>query len=114
MFEVEVGDRTLGVFAAAVDSILANGYDGNDHMDLSDVLADARVHGGAGNDHIKTGDGDDFIYGGAGNDHLHGGDGNDNLYGGAGNDKLDGGDGFDGLFGEAGNDQLRNGEVVVQ
>jgi len=114
VFEVEIGNRTLGVFSTAVDSILANGYDGNDHIDLSDVFADAKVFGGNGNDHIKTGAGDDFVYGGDGNDHVQAGDGDDHLHGGAGNDELDGGNGFDWLFGEAGNDQLRNGEVVVQ
>lgn len=43
---------------------------------------------------------DVWRFGGAGDDTLLGGDGNDMLFGGAGNDTLDGGDGNDLLFGD--------------
>jgi Ca2+-binding RTX toxin-like protein len=45
-----------------------------------------------------------LLFGGAGNDVLTGGSGDDQLFGGAGNDVLTGGDGDDQVFGEAGND----------
>lgn len=64
------------------------------------------LFGGGGNDNIDGGIGNDLIFGMAGNDTLLGGDGNDNLYGGNGNDTLKGGAGKDWLFGELGDDDL--------
>jgi uncharacterized secreted protein with C-terminal beta-propeller domain len=67
------------------------------------------LDGGAGNDTITGGDGNDTIRGGAGNDTLVGGRGNDTLRGGTGADSLAGGHGNDSLQGEAGVDTLRGG-----
>lgn len=45
--------------------------------------------GGAGNDELEGGKGNDILSGGAGGDELDGGKGNDTLNGGAGNDEVD-------------------------
>jgi Ca2+-binding RTX toxin-like protein len=63
-------------------------------LDGATVLLDPAVQikidavGGAGNDSIGTGTGDDTVSGGAGNDTLDGGNGSDVVEGGAGNDVL--------------------------
>ncbi len=69
-FEVSLGDRELGEFAAAVDRIFAVGYDGNDEIELSEVQVAASIYGGGGNDQLKGGDGDDYLDGGVGNDRF--------------------------------------------
>ncbi len=83
---------------------------GNDRVTVADsVLIPVRVWGGAGNDVIKTGGGNDLLYGEAGNDTLDAGAGSDKLYGGDGNDVLRGRAGKDYLYGQAGNDWLYGG-----
>ncbi|WP_417270387.1 Hint domain-containing protein [Celeribacter sp.] len=52
-------------------------------------------NGGAFDDEIVAGDGDDTVSGGAGDDAIYGGDGEDTLSGGAGTDSLSGGSGND-------------------
>ncbi|MEL6751506.1 MAG: LamG-like jellyroll fold domain-containing protein, partial [Pseudomonadota bacterium] len=75
--------------------------DGNDIYETgSSNNATDTVDGGAGNDRIFTGDGDDVLNGGADNDTLDGE---------GGNDTLNGGDGDDTLFGQSGNDTLDGG-----
>jgi len=86
-YQVEVGNETWE-FTAAIDRIFAVGYQGNDHIELDDVLTSASVYGGAGNDKLTGGDGSDFIDGGQGNDNIDGGKGQDTLRGGDGNDQF--------------------------
>jgi Ca2+-binding RTX toxin-like protein len=69
------------------------GGDGNDWLD-----------GRAGHDRLAGGTGHDLLFGGRGDDQLSGGAGNDRLFGGRGHDQLAGGTGKDKLFGGAGND----------
>jgi len=108
---VKINKQADTIFAAAgVSRIVVNGMGGNDHIEISSsVTIDAELNGGAGNDHIFGGSGNDLLIGGAGNDHLNGGAGNDILHGDQGNDKLEGGDGNDILVGGAGNDHLIGG-----
>jgi hypothetical protein len=74
--------------------ILAFGQDGNDDIQVDDgIQISAWLFGGAGNDHLQGGGGNDVLRGGAGNDNLDGGRGNDILIGGAGNDTLKAGSG---------------------
>ena len=81
---------------------------GNDIIDGRRVnTVDLILNGGAGNDKIWGGRGNDILDGGAGNDKLFGGDGDDILIGGTGRDYLNGGRGFNELYGGAGNDILR-------
>ena len=62
--------------------------------------------GGAGDDTLRGGPGNDTLRGNAGDDVLHGGPGNDTLRGNAGDDVLHGGAGADRLFAGAGADRL--------
>jgi Ca2+-binding RTX toxin-like protein len=85
------------------------GQVGNDTLALDEsngALPAAELFGGAGNDLLTGGSGDDQLFGQAGNDTLTGKGGNDLLFGGAGNDVLTGGAGNDQVFGEAGNDRM--------
>lgn len=65
-----------------------------------------KLYGGSGNDTIDGGSGNDSLFGFSGNDLLMGGEGNDHLFGGLGNDSLKGGAGNDWLYGNLGNDLL--------
>jgi hypothetical protein len=107
---------------AQVGRIVFFGSGGNDTLKMpTNVNRPFEVYGGAGNDTIigGTGDdildgglGDDKIYGGLGNDILRGGGGNDYLDGGAGNDLILGGDGADQLYGGTGRDVLIGGAGI--
>jgi VCBS repeat-containing protein len=97
------------------------GLGGSDQIFLTGFLRNALVDGGSGNDLIdaravtcslvfldlRGGAGNDIVIGGAGNDVLDGGGGNDLLLSGAGNDRLTGGSGSDILLGGFGNDVLK-------
>src|SRR5215208_4318434 len=85
------------------------GQDGNDVITLNEAngaLPAANLFGGAGNDTLTGGSGDDLLFGQAGNDTLLGRGGFDFLFGGSENDTLTGGDGDDQVFGESGNDRM--------
>ena len=91
---------------------------GSDSVDTSQTGVTDRVYGGAGDDVITTGSGNDSVYGEAGNDsatlglgadYFSGGTDNDTARGGDGNDSLFGGDNDDRLHGEAGNDSVDGG-----
>ena len=85
------------------------GTGGNDMISLDETngaLPAAQLFGGAGNDTLIGGSGNDLLFGGAGNDTLLGKAGNDLLFGGDGNDTLIGGTGNDQMFGQAGNDLM--------
>ena len=96
--------------AGAADELY--GGAGNDF--LAGGFGDDHLYGGDGNDSIGGNDNDDVVYGGSGNDYLTGDYGQlayDSGYGAVvqGNDYLDGGDGDDWMQGESGNDQLYGG-----
>lgn len=99
-------------------SIVVNGGDGNDYIRAKDVSLPMTVFGGAGNDSITTGSGNDYVEGGLGNDainvgagddHAMGNEDNDTLFGGGGNDSLTGGPGRNYFDGEDGDDLLTGG-----
>jgi Ca2+-binding RTX toxin-like protein len=101
-----VGDTPT---VANTSLVQAFGQAGNDTISLNEAngaLPAAFLFGGAGNDTLTGGSGDDFLFGQDGNDTLLGKGGNDLLFGGAGNDTLTGGSGDDQVFGDAGNDRL--------
>ncbi len=85
-----------------------------DDNSLDDIITafggNDTVEGGAGNDAIGLGDGDDLGYGGSGNDTLQGDAGLDGLDGGSGRDVLLGGAGNDTLDGRGGDDSLDGGQ----
>jgi Ca2+-binding RTX toxin-like protein len=108
--EVEVGKLEVQLPLAGLRKIIAVGYDGNDHIELSGVAVDAALYGGVGNDHLYGGDGNDYLDGGDGNDLLDGGAGKDTYRGGAGNDQfiLGPGDGDRILDLNTGNDNVKS------
>ncbi|WDQ14637.1 hypothetical protein [Rhodopirellula sp. P2] len=68
------------------------GGDGNDDVSADRTLTiPVRLHGGAGDDELRGGAGNDFLDGGVGDDRLHGQSGNDVVIGGLGADRIDGG-----------------------
>ena len=94
---------------AQVTTIIVNGNDGNDTINVNSLLAGTALtaNGGNGNDTIKVAASvmnAITMLGGDGNDLLVGGSGNDTLFGGTGDDWLNGGDGSDLLTGGVGND----------
>lgn len=88
---------------APTGRLIAYGSDGNDTITAEGCSIALEAHGGAGND---------VITGGSGNDVLLGDDGNDTLTGGAGHDVAVGGTGIDRIVGSAGNDILIAGNVL--
>jgi Ca2+-binding RTX toxin-like protein len=97
---------------ADVNQVRVFGRGGDDTITLDEsngALPRAVLFGGAGNDVLTGGSGDDQLFGQAGNDTLLGKDGFDLLFGGAGNDVLTGDAGNDTLRGGAGDDVLIGG-----
>jgi len=93
--------------ALAGDDVIRSA-DGNDT--LVGNTGDDRVYGNDGDDTIDGNDGKDKLYGGAGIDTIRGGKGNDFLSGGEGGDGLNGGEGNDIIGGNEGDDFL-NGDA---
>ena len=104
--EVEIGHDEYTFASTGFSRLIVVGYDGNDKIDVSEIILRASLYGGGGNDKLDGGAGNDYLSGGDGNDDLDGGDGDDFLSGGDGNDKLDGGKGADMMLGGAGNDEF--------
>ena len=90
---------------ADVTAINIDAGAGNDNVLIYEtggtIEAPATILGGAGNDGIQ---------GGGGNDLLEGGDGNDSILGGRGDDLVEGGAGSDTLLSSSGKDSLDGGE----
>jgi RTX calcium-binding nonapeptide repeat (4 copies) len=94
---LRVDDRTDG----AVESVHADGGDGDDVISSAAGFLD-EISGGAG---------DDRLFGGGGlDDEIYGRSGNDRLFGGAQEDLLNGGGGHDELHGRGGDDDLDDGD----
>ena len=102
---------------ADVHSLEANLGGGSDRIVVSDGgfffrsgnPIDATLNGGAGDDVLISGGGDDTLNGGDGRDVLVADGGDDTVNGGAGNDALSGGGGKDTLNGDSGSDALSGG-----
>jgi Ca2+-binding RTX toxin-like protein len=101
--------QRVGCPATGATVLMADLGDGDDSLTVSAGLG-SDVEGGAGNDTIVGGFGDDVIRGGAGNDGLDGNTGNDTLKGADGDDFMSGGAGPDSLEGGDGNDNLNGNE----
>ena len=103
---------------ADVHSLEANLGAGNDRIAVSDGGFFSRdggdpinstLNGGAGDDVLVSGRGNDTLNGGEGNDLLSSDGGDDTVNGGAGNDAMSGGAGKDTMNGDSGNDALSGG-----
>lgn len=102
--EVTVADEDLGGGGGVDGEIhLGAGDDGFDGLNAESALD---VSGGAGDDEILTGAGDDVVTGGPGHDRIFSGDGADVVLGGDGDDAIDGGAGLDTIAGGDGDDEL--------
>lgn len=96
------GTSTLNPYREPLSRLNILAGAGNDYISIaSTITAGTVVYGGAGDDTISTGAGNDYIYGEAGNDTLLAGSGNDYLYGGSGADTVDGQAGNDRLWGDS-------------
>lgn len=102
------GNDTIEVASDVKVNLIVDGGAGDDTITTG--AGDDIVDGGVGNDTIKTGDGSDDVFGNSGDDSIDAGAGNDVVYGGDGNDTLLGGAGADYLEGGAGNDRIEGGE----
>ncbi len=114
----ELAVQRLVLDAAASIEVLVSdrqivGTDGDDHFDLSGVLAfdgSGFPNSGFGSFFLEAGD--DVYVGGAGREGAHGGTGDDTLDGGGRADDLRGGGGADLLIGGTGRDTLYGGADV--
>ena len=94
---------------ANTSSILVLGLGGNDTLTIDEVngaLPKVTMIGGAGNDVMTGGSGNDDPHRPGRQRHALGKGGFDQLFGGADNDVLTGGDADDQAFGEAGDDRM--------
>ncbi|HEV8605909.1 MAG TPA: CARDB domain-containing protein [Tepidisphaeraceae bacterium] len=98
--EVRPNGKKVGLFSD-ISQIRVFGENGNDRIFAQSVRVPVLLFGGAGNDHLTGGEGDDILSGGKGDDQLFGWKGNDILIGGIGKDKLDGDSGCNVLIGGA-------------
>jgi len=85
-------------------------YGGGGQDTLDGGSGSDHLYGNGGEDDLKGGDGEDWLYGGGESDTIQGGAGNDLLYGQDGNDTLEGNAGNDTLNGGAGTDTLKGGD----
>ncbi len=119
--EILIGSAYDDDFQVQGYGVTIHAGDGADKVVLEDAAKNL-VYGGAGNDRIQTGDGNDTVYGDAGNDRISSTWGTDRLYGGDGADRidifgyregqmniLDGGDGKDILKVEASSARMSGG-----
>lgn len=124
---VRMNGRSYPFSLASVARIEIDAGDGDDLVDLSSTTVNAYLFGGAGDETLIGGVGNDTLSGGAGRNRMLGGPGNDRingsggrdfiygegdddrLYGNAGNDFIDGGGNVDRLFGGDGDDFLTGG-----
>ena len=90
-----------------VTSIHVVGCGGRDHITVaSSISLPTLLEGGAGDDQIFGGSGNDVIDGGDGRDKLLGRNGVDRIFGGDGSDWIWGNHDGDSLFGGAGDDKI--------
>ncbi|HTV68212.1 MAG TPA: calcium-binding protein [Rhizobiaceae bacterium] len=117
--QIFLNDGNDTVVATFAGYVFVEGGTGNDHISRAASVAAGELYGGAGDDTIHGGLGEEWLYGGSGvdilsgggsRDHLSGDDGNDDLFGGSGDDNLYGGEGADELMGDAHDDRLFGGD----
>ena len=106
--DVSVNGQVSTFSEAEIHKVKVNAGAGDDIVTLdSSVTAPAAINGGAGNDDLTAGGGDDSLLGGSGNDTLTGGAGDDSLAGGAGDDHCISGSGPSTIDAGRGNDHVQ-------
>ncbi len=109
--DITVNGKPFEVTLAAGQELAVRTNDGNDIVNAaSNVKVNMTVNGGAGNDTITTGSGQDRVDGGLGNDTITTNDGKDYVFGNSGDDTINTGAGDDVAYGGDGNDQLVGGD----
>ncbi len=103
-------DQELTIRSGAGNDVIAVDPDVDINIVVDGGAGNDRITTGAGNDRVDGGIGDDIISTGAGRDDVFGNGGKDRIDAGAGDDVVYGGDGDDELLGAAGNDYLEGGE----
>jgi Ca2+-binding RTX toxin-like protein len=98
--DLTIGGSTVTLFTSPIsfplDGIVVYAQAGDDDVAVAGGIdLTAWLYGGAGDDKLTGGGGDDVLLGGAGDDHLGGGAGGDILIGGKGADRLVGSAGDD-------------------
>jgi hypothetical protein len=124
---VAVGTELKTYDSNLVQSISIVCADGNDRVELSNLVTPAYLYGGKGDDTlvgaigndtltsgpgrnlIRGGEGDDRLNGSASSDSIYGDHGDDRIFGGEADDFLDGGDQVDRIYGGDGNDVISGG-----
>ncbi|WP_439150703.1 calcium-binding protein [Sulfitobacter sp.] len=101
-------DRMTVSFAQQTEAMTINGF-AEGASDITGGAGDETINGGIGNDTIDGGAGDDLVNAGDGDDSVLGGSGNDTINAGGGDDTVDGGDGNDVVNAGAGNDYIAGG-----
>jgi uncharacterized protein (TIGR03118 family) len=91
---VRSGHQHIGSFElASVSMIQFDGWAGNDRIVIAkEIIVPTILNGGAGNDTLSGGGGNNILLGGPGDDDLQGAVNRDILIGGEGSDRLRGGD----------------------
>lgn len=118
ILSVSANEKTGDFLVGDLERIVVLAGEGNDIVKGPQITVPLEVHGGPGDDIIKTGAASDTILAGAGNDDVRSGAGDDSVQGESGddivrgqdgNDNLDGGNERDTLIGENGSDTLTGG-----
>ncbi|MFT7639072.1 MAG: hypothetical protein ACI9G1_000799, partial [Pirellulaceae bacterium] len=103
---VKVGGVQIAVFET-LDHMILLGGPGDDNIAVEDAqLVSAEVYGGAGNDIIVGGGGENILSGGDGNDLITGGSATNVLIGGDGDDTLTDGGGENTIIGGTGSNSI--------
>ena len=98
LFDIDTGagDDTITVTGdKGVTDVEVTAGEGDDTITVDGDYDEAILDGGAGDDTIVAGGGDDTLIGGEGDDTISAGGDDDVLTGGSGDDYMDGGDQFD-------------------
>jgi len=108
--DIAINGKSYEVKLAQGQEVTIRAGAGNDTIEVApNVRVNIVVDGGAGNDAITTGAGDDRIDGGTGDDVINGGEGRNDVFGNSGNDTIGGGSGVNVVYGGDGDDVIRAG-----
>lgn len=108
--DIDVNGETYEVRLTERQELTLRAGNGNDVIETAaNVTVNMVVDGGAGDDRIVTGNGDDRIDGGLGDDVIESLGGRNDIFGNAGNDEIQGGSGINVIHGGDGDDVIRGG-----
>jgi hypothetical protein len=111
--DVSVNGEKYEVRLAEGQELAIRTGNGNDVINVApNVKVNLVVDGGAGDDSITTGAGNDRIDGGEGEDTISAGAGRDDIFGNTGNDRIEAGAGDDVVYGGDGDDTLLGNDGV--